>query len=382
MKKQKICIIGGSLTGLVTAISLSKLNCTIDLIPGNIIENMKSNRTIAISENNLNFLKKLNITKYIEKEMWDCSIMKLYSEEKNKKISKVFELNKEKSEKKILYLIKNSKIMKLMMNRIKNIKSISVKNYKKVSSISDFGLLKKVKFDKDASLYNLVIICAGNNSGLIKNIFNNKLIKNSYKETAITTILKHNSFCNNTVRQIFLKNQILAFLPISNIKTSVVWSVKNKMKKNNNFFLKKELQFYAKNFFKNIKFESKFEYKDLSFVIRNKYFDNRVLLFGDALHLIHPFSGQGFNMTIRDLVSLEKILYEKINLGLDIGSTDILSEFTRETKSRNFAFSFGLDILKNSFSIKKFRNDVVKVVNKSNFAKNILFNIADKGLRF
>ena len=40
MKKQKICIIGGSLTGLVTAISLSKLNCTIDLIPGNIIENM------------------------------------------------------------------------------------------------------------------------------------------------------------------------------------------------------------------------------------------------------------------------------------------------------------------------------------------------------
>ena len=35
MKKQKICIIGGSLTGLVTAISLSKLNCEIDLIVSN-----------------------------------------------------------------------------------------------------------------------------------------------------------------------------------------------------------------------------------------------------------------------------------------------------------------------------------------------------------
>ena len=31
MKKQKICIIGGGLTGLVTAISLSGLNCEIDL---------------------------------------------------------------------------------------------------------------------------------------------------------------------------------------------------------------------------------------------------------------------------------------------------------------------------------------------------------------
>ena len=35
MKNQKICIIGGNLTGLVTAISLSKFNCDIDLITDN-----------------------------------------------------------------------------------------------------------------------------------------------------------------------------------------------------------------------------------------------------------------------------------------------------------------------------------------------------------
>ena len=49
MKKQKICIIGGSLTGLVTAISLSKLNCEIDLIVDDFNKNLKSNRTIAMS---------------------------------------------------------------------------------------------------------------------------------------------------------------------------------------------------------------------------------------------------------------------------------------------------------------------------------------------
>ena len=53
MEKQKICIIGGSLTGLVTAICLSKLNFNIDLIVGK-SKNVKSNRTIAISENSLN----------------------------------------------------------------------------------------------------------------------------------------------------------------------------------------------------------------------------------------------------------------------------------------------------------------------------------------
>ena len=44
MEKQKICIIGGNLTGLITAITLSKLDLQIDLITGNINRNYKSNR--------------------------------------------------------------------------------------------------------------------------------------------------------------------------------------------------------------------------------------------------------------------------------------------------------------------------------------------------
>ena len=64
MKKQKICIIGGGLTGLITAITLSKLNLKIDLITGNIHQDITSNRTTAISQANFNFLKKLKIFKF------------------------------------------------------------------------------------------------------------------------------------------------------------------------------------------------------------------------------------------------------------------------------------------------------------------------------
>ena len=84
MEKQKICIIGGSLTGLVTAIALSKLNCHIDLIAPEDVKNLKSNRTIAISEDNLDFLEKLNISKSLKKDLWPCSEMKLYTENENK----------------------------------------------------------------------------------------------------------------------------------------------------------------------------------------------------------------------------------------------------------------------------------------------------------
>ena len=382
MEKQKICIIGGNLTGLVTAITLSKLNCQIDLITGNIGQNHQSNRTIAVSESNFDFLNKLNIKKSLIKEMWPCSIMKLYTEIKNENFSKVFELNNENKQKKVFYMMENSKIMKLMISKIRKIKSISIKSHEKVSEIYTSGLLKSVKINNNKFKYNLIIVCAGNNSSLVKKLFSNQIIENFYKEISITAILNHSSLKNNTARQIFLDNEILALLPISNTKTSIVWSIKENMKEKNNFLLKKKIKFYAKNYLKNIKFATNIEYKDLKFFIRNKYFQDRILLFGDALHVVHPFAGQGFNMILRDLESLEKILDKKINLGLDIGSSDILSEFSYEIKPRNFAFSIGVDFLKNSFSFKKFRNNALKILNRSNFAKDIFFDIADKGFKF
>ena len=87
MEKQKICIIGGGLTGLITAIALSKLNLQIDLIIGNINQSIKSNRTIAISQSNYNFLRKLRIFKFSKKEFWPCSKIKLYTETKKKEFN-------------------------------------------------------------------------------------------------------------------------------------------------------------------------------------------------------------------------------------------------------------------------------------------------------
>ena len=308
--------------------------------------------------------------------------MKLYSEVKNEKFAKLFELNNETKQRKILYMLENDKLINLMLKKIKKNKSISIINSKKVSSISSSGLLKSVKFNNKSFKYNLVIICTGHNSDLTKNIFNDGVIENSYEESAITTILKHSPLKNNTVRQIFLDKGILAFLPISNTKTSIVWSLKNNFEKKGDYFLKRRIKFYAKNYLKNIKFSNSLSCKNLNFVIRKKYYVDRTLLLGDALHVIHPFVGQGFNMTLRDLISLKKILIKKINLGLDIGSSDILSEFSDEIKPRNFIFSMGVDILKNSFSHKRLRNNVLKSLNKNNLAKDIFFNIADEGLRF
>ena len=383
MKSQKICIIGGSLTGLVTAIALSKLNCDIDLITDNTYENVKNSRTVAISENNLDFLKKLNIFKDLKNEVWPCSIMKLYSGSKSDEISEIFDFDRDKEQKKILYMIKNEKLSKIMFNKIKRTSSISFKNLGKISEINNHGLLKSIKLNNTHLKYNLIIICTGHNSSLVKKIFHNQEIKNSYKENLITTVFNHNEIENNKARQIFFNDEILAFLPLSKTETSVVLSSKeNVSKKLSDWIVKKKINSCAKNFYKKITFKNKIYYSKPNFLIRSQYYKERILLFGDALHVIHPFVGQGFNMILRDLACLEKIFVKKISLGLDLGSSDILQEFSNKTKSQNFIFSIGTDLLKNSLSSKKIRDSMLTVVNKSNIAKSVFYNIADRGLKF
>ena len=387
MKNQKICIIGGGLTGLITALCLSKLKINIDLIAGNIKQNLSSNRTLAISQNNYDYFNKLNSFIFTKKEFWPCSQIKLYSESKNNFFSEIFQI--QKKQKKVFYMMENSKVIKYLIKNIQKNKFISLKNDKKVNTISSLGLLKSVKTNDITTKYNLVIICTGKKSNLIKNYSPDKSFGYSYDEVSITTTLKHSVLKNNIARQIFSDDEIFALLPISNIKSSIVWSVKKSKIKEylNKNQLKNKIKYYCKNYIKNIKFLNKIEQRDLNFFTRDKYCHNRVLLFGEALHSVHPLAGQGFNMILRDLSILEKTLKDKIKLGLDIGSDDILAEFSSKTKSRNFAFSVGIDFTKKLFSInnkpfKSLRNLVLSKLNKNQTAKNIFYNLGDKGLKF
>ena len=157
MKKQKVCIIGGGLTGLATAVTLSRLNLDIDLISANNINNSKKSvRTTAISQSNYDFLKKLKICNFSKNEFWPCSKIKLYTKGKNKKFYEIYDLDKhEKKQKKIFYMIDNAALAKLFINNIKKKRSIHLNFGKKISNIIDSGLLKSIKFGNEyGSKYN------------------------------------------------------------------------------------------------------------------------------------------------------------------------------------------------------------------------------------
>ena len=181
----------------------------------------------------------------------------------------------------------------------------------------------------------------------------------------------------------------LALLPVSKNKTSIIWSIQKSVlqnqEKNKEFFIKKKLQNVINNIYENFKYSNNFEYTDLNFHLGHKYYGDRVLIFGESLHSIHPFIGQGFNMILRDLSKLEKAIKKEMDLGLDIGNSPILNEYVDDIKSNNFIFTLGSEAIKKIFDnnnslIKNLRNYSLKEINTNKFAKNFIINLADKGI--
>jgi len=105
----------------------------------------------------------------------------------------------------------------------------------------------------------------------------------------------------------------LAFLPISDKKTSVVYSVHNS---HNSEVENIDKLIKDKNFKYKIRDLEKINSFELKSLNLRSYYHNNILAFGDLLHKVHPLAGQGFNMTIRDIKVLSQIIKKRLDLGL------------------------------------------------------------------
>lgn len=363
-----ICIIGSGLSSLTLAKNLVNKKINVHIFQEKKIKKAKSNRTIGIAKNNLEFLEK-EILPISKRNIWEINMIKIFSESSTNEAILKFR----KKEGGLFYMLKNDEFYELLKKELSKNKFFKKK------------IIKRDNFYKeliDKKKYDLIINCESNNF-LVKKFFSNKLIKD-YNNIAYTTILKHKKLDNKTAIQIFSKFGPIAFLPISNIETSVVFSIDNKSHKLNELEVLDLIKKYNKKY-KIEKILGLNNFKLKSSNLRNYYYKN-ILAFGDSLHRIHPLAGQGFNMIIRDVRVLSNIIQEKIDLGIQLDQA-IFEEFEKKTKHKNLIFSHGIDFIYELFNYDKNNkekklNKIIKYIGSNKILNKAFVNLADKGLSF
>ena len=360
-----ICIIGDGLTSLTLAKNLINKKINVHIYWKKKISKFSPTRTIGISKSNLKYFEKEILT-IPKKNKWIIKEIEIYTEKQ--KTNKI--LNFENNKKPLFYMVKNDEIYKSLNNKLsKN------KLFKKIKIKKNFynQLIKK-------NVYDLIINCDHDNP-ISKKYFTKKIDKD-YENLAYTTILEHEKLENNSAIQVFTNLGPIAFLPMSRTKTAIVFSIdiKDRVYDDNeiiNFINRYNLKFKTRKILKLNNFR-------LQSSNLRKYYYKNILAFGDLLHKVHPFAGQGFNMTLRDIKTLSEIIQDKIELGLQLDQL-IFEEFQNKKKNKNFIFSTGIDFIYEIFNFNKKNrgnnlNNIFKVFQINKNFINKFIKLADKGL--
>ena len=363
MRKQRICIVGDGLSGLVTALALNKLEgLEVHLISKN-NKHSKDRRTTAISASNYEFFKNI-IGKLDKKLFWPSKKIDLFYETKDKNMNF---LNFNEDTKNLMYVFENDKIKEILIKEIKK---------KKIKTLQ-----KNINELKDLDSYDMKILCLGRSSKIYQSIVDKRSLNKDYKEIAITGYVKHDLKNLNTA-QYFLKDGPLAILPFSKNNFSFVWSVGIKfIKKDINSVVKSKICEVLKT--KKIQISNQQSYP-LSLNLKRTYYKNDILILGEGLHSVHPIAGQGFNLVLRDINKLQDILRYYTRLGMSLKSTPALEEFTNNRKSENIITGIGIDLTHNFFKQNKlldpFKETILKNISKNNTLKKISKFISNQGL--
>ena len=356
----KISILGNNLTALVLAKTLINFKINVEVLYTKKKLDISKTRTIGISKSNIDFFNEKIID--IKKLLWELKKIEIFSD--NLDSEKL--INFEKKNEQLFSIVQNYRLYNLLQDNLSKSKFYSLKSYDK----NNINL---------SNTNDLIINCDPSNA-ITKKYFSKKIIK-KYNSCAYTTIIKHNKIINNVALQIFTKKGPLAFLPISNYETSVVFSVHN----SKDLGIKNVEQLIQnKNDKYKIKSIGKIESFDLLLLNLRSYYHKNILAFGDLLHRIHPLAGQGFNMTIRDIKILSDLIKNRLDLGLPLDSS-INKEFENIVRSKNLIFSNGIDLIHEFFNFERktntrFLSKSVQKLNNFKLINKAFTEIADMGI--
>jgi 2-octaprenylphenol hydroxylase len=168
-----------------------------------------------------------------------------------------------------------------------------------------------------------------------------------YRQTAIVATVATERSHEKTAWQRFMRNGTLAFLPLADGTSSIVWSADNELAKvlleASSAAFAGELDRASDRALGGTRLVSDRASFSLRRVGAHHYAAQRVALIGDAAHVVHPLAGQGVNLGLLDAAVLTELLLEARREREDPGALRVLRRYERWRKSEVAFMSSAID---------------------------------------
>jgi 2-octaprenylphenol hydroxylase len=158
-----------------------------------------------------------------------------------------------------------------------------------------------------------------------------------FNETAIVATVGTERAHEKTAWQRFMRNGTLAFLPLADGTSSIVWSADNALASGlvamSAAEFETELNRASDLALGSTRLISERFAFPLTRVGAHNYVTQRCALIGDAAHVVHPLAGQGVNLGLLDAATLAQLILDARTEREDPGALRVLRQYERWRKS-------------------------------------------------
>lgn len=323
--KFDILIVGGGLVGQVTALACAKLkNVSVVLIDGQDIFDPKKQkqdgRAYALAASSVRLLKNLGLDlSGLTQPMRDMLVTDgPIGEDPHWRLH----FGGEEFDASAAQMIESAVLGGVVSKAVKQTKAIHVFSPAIIENLTHnvsgvTGYIGGVGIQAD-----LLIAADGKNSP-IRNQAGINTDGRDYGQSALVTTIAHSLPHGGLALQRFLPGGPLAVLPLTGQRSQIVWSDKTAaieaaLAISESDFLE-ELSHRLGDHLGNLCLAKPRQSYPLRLQLSQNYIGSRLVLIGDAAHVIHPLAGQGLNLGLRDVAALFDVLQDAISVGRDIG---------------------------------------------------------------
>ena len=181
------------------------------------------------------------------------------------------------------------------------------------------------------SLQGRLLVAADGNRSLVREGLGIEVREWDYGQTAVISNLTPEAVPEGTAFERFTGSGPLALLPLSGGRYGLVWTlagdeVEGVMALDDHHFLQCLQERFGNRLGRFEKAGKRASYP-LKLLQAREHVRPRVALIGNAAHAVHPITGQGFNLGIRDVAVLAEVLSQASKAGEDIGSLGVLQGY-------------------------------------------------------
>ncbi|HYM87301.1 MAG TPA: UbiH/UbiF family hydroxylase [Pseudoxanthomonas sp.] len=212
----------------------------------------------------------------------------------------------------------------------------------------------RLRLDDGSRLEARVAIAADGADSTLRELAGLRVSAHDYAQRGVVAFVETDASNESTAWQRFLPTGPLAFLPFVEARSSIVWTLpdgeaQRVLALDDDTFNRELTNAFAARL-GEVRVVSKRAGFPLRRQLAESHVAGKVLLMGDAAHVVHPLAGQGVNLGLRDVARLRDGIVDAQSRRADWASPHRLARWARECRSSNAAAAYAFDGINRAFS--------------------------------